>query len=281
MNKDSDNTKFEQRIRFVAKRYRKDSLDAEKAWHRFASAHGIRKTVHLWRYIWSAAAVFLVLVGISVFYIRDTNATEWVVISSDTGEQKEVILPDSSRIFIAESTTIRYDKKNYGKEKRVVEMNGKAFFEVQRDETRSFSVQTEQAEVKVLGTSFQLQESAGLTIVRVETGKVSFTAGKDKRSAVLTAGMSANYTEENGISIDQEDKDDNYLSWKTRQLRFRNTPLEKVISDVSDMYKVRVVSTTDIPSGLELTSYFNDMSLEEVLTVINQTLDIQLKATTR
>ena len=47
MNNEHGN-KLEQRVRFVAKRYREGSLDPDKAWQKFASEHAISRKVYLW-----------------------------------------------------------------------------------------------------------------------------------------------------------------------------------------------------------------------------------------
>ena len=63
MNNEHGN-KLEQRVRFVAKRYREGSLDPDKAWQKFASEHAISRKVSFRRYWIGAAAVVLVLVGL-------------------------------------------------------------------------------------------------------------------------------------------------------------------------------------------------------------------------
>ena len=45
MNNNEHDNKLEQRIRFVAKRYREGSLDPDKAWQKFASEHAISRKV--------------------------------------------------------------------------------------------------------------------------------------------------------------------------------------------------------------------------------------------
>lgn len=56
MNNEHGN-KLEQRVRFVAKRYREGSLDPDKAWQKFASEHAISRKVSFRRYWIGAAAV--------------------------------------------------------------------------------------------------------------------------------------------------------------------------------------------------------------------------------
>ena len=49
MNNEHGN-KLDQRVRFVAKRYREGSLDPDKAWQKFASEHAISRKVSFRRY---------------------------------------------------------------------------------------------------------------------------------------------------------------------------------------------------------------------------------------
>lgn len=68
MNNNEHDNKLEQRIRFVAKRYREGSLDPDKAWQKFASEHAISRKVSFRRYWIGAAAVVLVLVGLGTWF---------------------------------------------------------------------------------------------------------------------------------------------------------------------------------------------------------------------
>ena len=275
MNNEQEH-KLEQRIRFVAKHYEEGRLDTDKAWQKFAGKHQVRRTVSFRRYWMAAASVLLLLIGFGTYFITDRNSPEWVAVTTEPGQIMEVYLPDSTLISMAGNSSIRYDKKAYGKERRVVEMKGKAFFQVTRNEARPFSVYTEQTEVTVLGTSFQIDEQPDGADVDVMTGKVSFgVTGSEMDKVILTAGMSASYSmESKGITI-LEEEDLNTLSWKTRQLRFNDTPLEKVVSDLSEYYQVNIINKAETPN-LKLTATFNDLPLEDVLLVINQTLDTRL-----
>ena len=89
--------------------------------------------------------------------------------------------------------------------------------------------------------------------------------------------MSARYSaEEQQIKVEKEENE-NLLSWQNRELVFRDTPLPRVIHDLELCYDVRITNRKSASDSLRLTATFRDMSLDEVLTVINQTLDIVLK----
>lgn len=274
-NKQED--RLEERIRFVAKHYREGSLDTEKAWNKFSQANGIRYSVPWRRYLMIAASFTVLFVSIGTYYFWKKNTPEWVMVSTASGQIKDVYLPDSTLVSMSGGSWVRYNAKVFGKTRRDVEMNGKAFYQVMKDESRPFSIQTKLAEVVVLGTSFQINQRDTSIHVNVATGKVNFIAGNSnkKENIILTAGMSAYYSMETQEIKVLTEEDINYLAWKTGLLRFSNTPLEKVIEDLSDYYQVGVRSRSTI-RGEKLTATFDRLSLEEILMIINQTLDVRL-----
>ena len=137
MNNEQDD-RFEKRLRFVARRYKEGSLDTDKAWERFAARQGIRRKVSFRRYWMAAASVMLLLVGFGTLYMTERSKPEWVSVVTAPGQLKDVYLPDSTLVAMAGGSTLRYDAKIYGKERRVVEMTGKAFFQVMRNGTPLF-----------------------------------------------------------------------------------------------------------------------------------------------
>lgn len=229
------------------------------------------------RYGAAAAAVVGLLVGIVVFYRMQESQPDWVAVATAARQTKEVYLPDSTVVTLAGGSEIRYDRKSYGKETRVVEMKGKLFFQVKREVARPFSVLTRYTRVTVLGTTFQVEAEDTLTQVHVASGKVSFAAGGEGEAeeVILTAGMTARYETAHRSLTLAAAEDPNFLSWKTGELCFKDTPLEQVINDLNAYYRVNIRNRTE-SAGVKLTATFRQRPLEEVLTVINQTLDTRL-----
>ena len=273
MNNENNITVFEQRVRFVAKRYREDALDVDVAWRKFADQHEVRRVVPFRRYFMQAAAAVLLLVGLSVWYVMDQKSPDWVAISTASGQVKDVYLPDSTLVALAGNSSIRYDAKKYNKERRAVELRGKAFFQVTRNEACPFSVVAGQATVSVLGTRFQVIENEREVMVDVESGKVRFAAGTDQQT--LTAGMSARYVDQR-ISFVEEERE-NKWSWRTGKLCFKETSLDEVIQTLNDHYRVNI-RVLENKENAKLTATFNQLPLEDVLNIVNQTLDVQLVA---
>lgn len=262
-------------ISFVASRYRENSLNADIAWKKLNIKIKSSKTVPFRRYWLQIASVLIIIVSIGSIFLVHRDASEWIAISTLPNETKEVFLPDSTLITLSGSSSVLYEVKEYSKERRVVKIEGKAFFEVKRNETHPFLAKTPVAQVEVLGTTFQVKASDMETEVNVETGKVRLSGDDSKENIILTAGMSALYTKNNNEIKIISEEDINYLSWKTGLLRFNETPLNEVINELNEYYKVTLINNYKTDS-YKLTASFNNMPLEEVLTVINQTLDINL-----
>ena len=107
------------------------------------------------------------------------------------------------------------------------------------------------------------------------SGKVRFAAATAPQALVLTAGMSAVYSEAEKQIHSLEEEDWNVFAWKTKRLRFEDTLLEQVIEDLNACYGVQIACPDSLPA-LRLTVTLDSLSLDEALGIINQTLDIQL-----
>lgn len=272
-NKHED--KIEQSLRHVAKHYREGAMNTNETWEKFTKKNNIKRRPAFFRYWQTVAATVLVLLSISTWYFMTNEKENWLVVSTVSGQVKNVFLPDSSFVTMAENSTIKYDMNSFKKGRRDVEMKGKIFFQVKKKESSPFTVSTDRTVVKVLGTSFQLNEKDGETELYVATGKVSFSAKDGEEEALLTAGMSALYKEGDDAPVMQDENNTNVLSWRTKELHFNNTPLEKVIRDLSEYYSVKIVNRTSVENK-HLTASFNNLPLEEALLIINQTLDVHL-----
>ncbi|SDO62383.1 ferric-dicitrate binding protein FerR, regulates iron transport through sigma-19 [Pedobacter steynii] len=100
----------------------------------------------------------------------------------------EIMLPDSSKVWLNAGSVFKYPKKFDEKNRTVELIEGRAFFEVKHKDKHPFIVKTNSLNVVVLGTSFDVRayKKEGSTKVSVVTGKVGITM-KDavKKPAVM------------------------------------------------------------------------------------------------
>ena len=277
MSVDKQEERSEQSIRFVAKRYRPGALDPDRAWLRFSEAQGISSLKRVWMrptYAWTVAASVALLVSLIGFYQWQQKQPDWVTFTAEAQQVKQLTLPDQTEISLAGGSRLTYDARHYGQEVRLVRLEGKALFEVRHDEACPFRVETAESRVTVLGTRFQVVAEKERTLVDVMSGKVGFALREKKDSVALTAGLQAYYTSGDQRIKVTEQPNPNELAWLTHRLRFEETPLPQVVADLEQSYQTMLSYSGDANKRLTVT--LEELTLEEALQVVNETLDVRI-----
>lgn len=261
----------EKNIRFVAKFYQKGKMNTSRAWEglNITRSKDNRKYL-LFRRIASVAAMICLVAGLSYWW-TNRERHDWVVVSASKGD-KELVLPDDTHVTLATGTSLRYDRLTYGEDGRNVMLSGKAFFSVKHLADNPFKVKTMLADVQVLGTRFQVQAFVDSTLVAVESGKVRFSDRADDE-AILTKGMHASVRKGENILVSSVPVP-NAFAWKTHVFVYQDTPLVTIIKELEEVYNVHI---SGVPAGeMRLTTSFDDMPVDDIIDVINKTLDINL-----
>lgn len=105
-----------------------------------------------------AASLILILgLGLGVWFLQSrTPDTGYTYIYSPRGQHTQVVLPDSTRVWLNSETSLRYPAA-FNKKTREVTIEGEAFFKVKKNPKVPFFVNTSDLKVKVYGTSFNVK----------------------------------------------------------------------------------------------------------------------------
>lgn len=272
-------TNEDRMIDFVAKSYEENRFDPKKALarsqngtlHRSLSLS--KRTVMLKRIAGVAAAA---AVGIFLYLSWLTSWTDYAAYDI----AQTFTLPDSSSVTLAPGSTLRLQKH---KDKRLVQMTGKVYFNVRHDDRAPFRVDAGSGFVKVLGTRFQVDSRDPIS-VSVVSGKVLFSAIRSGEEAlILTKGQSAVLDPAASKPVEITPKHPNPAAWATGEFIYDNTPLPEVLSELSEYYGVTLVAFDAGHSSGEsrsLSGEFSTSSLPEILNLINSALgtDIQIES---
>jgi len=226
-------------------------------------------------YISRVAAVFIIGVAIYLMFELNNHSEKFSEQLATKYEMRDLVLPDGSRVWLNENSLLKYSKSFDGDE-RIVKLEGEGYFEVVKNPNKPFVVVSENSRIEVLGTSFDyFTKENESDIVIVNSGKVKFselTAGNNK--VVLTKGEKAEL-----IVLDKSIKkslnnDINYLAWKTGKLMFENKAFDEMINTISKYYKRNFEIKTDSLKSSRLTVAFDNQTLEDVLKIIELTMDV-------
>lgn len=235
-----------------------------------------------------AAAIALLLGASYIFFYSNSDSVGvsspegWVLVETRAGETRDVNLPDGSVVTLNEASTISYSQDFASN--RNVNFAGTAFFEIVPDKEHPFKVETAEAVVTVLGTSFQVraEKQVQYSEVIVETGLVSLTKKPQPNVAEkpvkieLNAGEVGVVKRAGGGVAKSKNRDVNYLAWKTHKMIFNKTSMKDVASTLAKVYKVEINFDNKEIENCKLTATFDKKPVEEVIEVISQTFGFEV-----
>ncbi len=101
------------------------------------------------KWVFSIAASLVLFISLNYFF--NANTTDY---KTSFGEQKTVALLDGSDVVLNANSIISFNPKQW-KNKRIVYLQGEAFFKVKKDK-KPFEVKTQNGTIQVLGTRFNV-----------------------------------------------------------------------------------------------------------------------------
>ena len=221
-----------------------------------------------------AAAISLILVSSSIVYLTVFKVDELVIQTSANTLHKT--LPDGSEVWLNEASRLTY-REDFADD-RSLQLQGEAFFDVKKNSDKPFVIQTENAVVKVLGTSFNVKAYPNeiQTEVLVVSGKVSFGAIDKGKVVTLTPGALGILRKSDDRLMTESDHDSNSLAWKDKELVFKKTPLAAVLKTLHTYFKTDIRAGNESLLHCRFTGSFKNPTLEEVFESLGLAMDIEI-----
>lgn len=222
-----------------------------------------------------AAAIAAILLALGWWWTGNTGSEE-LVVTTDVNEQREISLPDGSSVVLNESSELNFSAFDQGSA-RVVQFSGEAYFDIKSNPQQPFIILTDETEIKVLGTSFNVRAypAESFTEVEVESGLVEvketgtaegMTLKTKDRGVVVHGGtMSAKHVDHL-----------NALSWRTQLLSFRDQPLEEIAPYLERYFKIDL----EIAAALRrcpITSDFKSLSQDQVFLTLERLFNAEIE----
>lgn len=265
---------MDKELRFVAKYYRKGSLDIKRAYKLTLAKAGRRQDIG-YRWIAVAAVVVLLIVGGAIVFFRQSEPQETVIAAQDSNRQ--VTLADGTNVVLAPHSSI-----TFGDDCRNLELSGKAYFDIHHDAEHEFIIHDNDYTIRDIGTRLIVDEKPlangrKLTSVYVAEGSVSLVANNSSKGVIID--KEEMYQIGSGtvkpLRVSQKPSDNSLTAWATHEFHFDNTPLPTVLDDLSTYYNIRL----SCPGGesKRLTADFHTDSLSTIIGMIEETLNVNIK----
>jgi len=163
---------------------------------------------------------------------RDRTPAFAMELATVKGERRTFSLPDGTVLTL--NTGSRVSVRYFDDRRLATLAAGEALFSVAHDAARPFSVDAGPAEVRVLGTVFDVRRDDDRVWVGVESGTVSFSTGAwwDRQTVRLDAGHVAQARGGSMVSPGLANVAD-LTAWRSGRLIFRDTAMGTVVAELN------------------------------------------------
>jgi len=154
------------------------------------------------------------------------------------GQVMNIKLPDGSRIALNEDSRISYPSV-FKDGMREVELEGEAFFMVEKMADSRFVVKTDKLNIEVTGTSFNVNTSGNQLQTVLVTGKVILTDTDGKEVLEMNPSEMATYNSETRSLKVSTVNTRLYTSWQEGLVMFDKAGIKEILDKMSDVYNVQ------------------------------------------
>ena len=192
-----------------------------------------------------------------------------------------ITLSDGTLVTLKKDSKIQVSK-DFGQQKRIVYLNGEAFFEVKKDPQHPFLVYAGGVVTKVLGTSFTVRayQNESKTSVAVKTGNVTVYQEKSLKEnnhpdqILLTPNQEAIFEKSSNKIVKTVVEKPILLIKATESINFEynETPIVKVLSQLETAFGVKIIYDADILTQCNLTASLSEEPLFDKIAIICETI---------
>lgn len=229
------------------------------------------------------AAIFILPLLIStIYFVTKKEHIEYIEIRTNPGMVATVELPDGSKVWLNSKSYLKHPLKFTG-DHRNVELNGEAYFSVQKNKHKPFIVSTPfNIKAEVLGTEFNMEAYKGdnKVITTLVSGSVKLSyRNKDntEENIIMKPNDEISYNPKTrGVSLAKP-----YLptltAWKDGLVIFRNTSFEEALKILSKRFNVEFIVKNDLLYENSFTGTFDGQHLHLILEHFRLSSGIEYK----
>lgn len=197
------------------------------------------------------------------------------------GKTFQIVLSDGTKVHLNAGSSLKYPIKFISGESRKVFLKGEAFFDVTKDEQHSFIVNSNDLNIRVLGTSFNVSsypEDKNISTVLVEGSVRLYQADLDyseKNSTMLNPSYKAAWDKNNhNLKIDKVDTEI-YTGWTKGKLIFKDMPFKNIRKKLERKYDIKIINNNEILENNTYNAVFDVETIEQVLETLNKNFPIK------
>lgn len=234
-------------------------------------------------YVGSGFSIKKTATGNLEYHYTENNSEgaseNWNTLRTPLGGRYQIVLADGTKVWLNAGSTLTFPQR-FSKDERMVMAQGEVFFEVSHNKTKPFVVRTNRMDVRVLGTSFNLNvyEDSEKPSVSLIEGSVQMKAGA--AMSILAPGQKG-LIEKNKIRVDVFDAESE-IAWKDNYFIFKNQNIKEIMSSLARWYNADIEYQGEGWDDLFFTVRISRREhIQEILSLIELTGTVKFKISGR
>ena len=223
----------------------------------------------------SMAAAAIVLIASGVFYYQ--HYFIYTTYSTDYGMTRDIVLEDGSEVILNANSTLKVPKQL--DRHREAWLEGEGFFSIAKKTDKArFVVHTDNLNVEVLGTKFNVSARHEKTEVVLDEGSVKLTSSLPavKGPLMMIPGDLVSLSDQDAVFKKKTVDPTRYSAWRSNLMIFEDAPLSTVVQEIEDYYGIEVEIANAALMKSQLTGTLPNNNLGIVLKSLGASLKISI-----
>lgn len=183
--------------------------------------------------------------GEIVYHLSDDESSSrgnvgFNTIETPKGGQYRLILPDGTKIWLNAASKLKYPV-HFSNNERKIELSGEGYFEVAKDQLRPFKLVTNQQEITVLGTHFNVSNYPDDAVVQTTLleGSVRVLNRTSFKNVVLKPDQQASLKQDKTVinTVNSSEA----VAWKNGEFLFSDESLGSIMKKIARWYDVEII----------------------------------------
>lgn len=228
-------------------------------------------------HVWYYAASVALLLGLA-FGLYQYTQPDTILFHTTYGETREILLDDGSVVTLNANSTMEWNEDWKRSGERHIKLTGEAYFDVEHTlDDASFTVETHDLKVRVLGTTFNVSSRRDKTDVILETGKIKLDLNRPSNKILeMEPGDRVDFSAvHNTLKREKVQVLAESVDWRDGILRFENVSVAEMFLKIRDLYGKELITDN---SELLARRMFTGIPYED-WSIAKQALELALGVT--
>src|SRR5690554_2794768 len=228
-----------------------------------------KKLIPLQWIVGAAATIIILIIGGIYLFNIENNIKQYNTIIVPAGQRINLILSDNTNLWLNANTEFRYPTE-FSKKNRTVYLDGEAYFEVSKDENKPFIVKTSKGDVRVTGTSFNVEAYSKFDNFNTSLFEGGVEIYKEGKRLVSLKPNEKGVLKNNKLQISTITDSDPYL-WKDGLIAFKNKGIEEILLSLEKYFSVQIkINTSNLPKNTYTGKFRESDGIDYALGVLQE-----------